>query len=205
MKFKWFTLLFAALLVLSCQNDDEKRLAEQRKDAKEKELIFNNINNGWNFTTPSLNPKTQSMVGNWGELRVFLNELNQKPKSTIGAFQKKAKTLSVKAAELNNNIPLKFNKPEIKSRIAVLTTKINSINLFINLDDIPDQKVVALVKDANDELNSLYRQMDEVVRKSEIPKESGESDMIRMLDTARAIPSTPVLPTQQSIHQQQIK
>lgn len=194
MKFKWFSFLFAALLLLSCQNNDEKRLAEQIKDAKEKELIFNNINKGWNFTTPSLNPTTQSMIANWGELRLFLNELNQKPKSSIGAFQKKAKALSKKAAELNNNIPLKFSKPEIKSRIAVLTTKINSINLFINLDDIPDQKVIALVKDANEELNSLYRQFEEIVRKSEIPKEVGESDMIRMLDTARAIPSKPERP-----------
>ena len=201
MKFTWFTLLFAALILLSCGNDDEKRLAEQRKDAKAKELIFNNINKGWNFTVPSLNPTTQSMIGNWSELRVFLNEVNQKPKSSIGAFQKKAKTLSIKAAELNNNIPLKFNKPEIKSRISVLITKINSINLFINLDDIPDQKVVALVKDTNEELNSFYRQMDELVRKSEIPKESGESDMIRMLDTSRAIPLKPEVSPYSSIHQ----
>jgi hypothetical protein len=192
MKFKWFSFLFAALLFLSCQNNDEKRLAEQIKDAKEKELIFNTINKGWNFATPALNPTTQSMISNWAELRLFLNELNQKPKSSIGAFQKKAKTLSTKAAALNNNIPAKFNKPEIKSRISVLTTKINSISLYINLDDIPDKKVVALISDANIEINSLYRQMDEIVRKSEIPKETGESDMIRMLDTSRAIPSKPV-------------
>jgi hypothetical protein len=43
-------------------------------------------------------------------------------------------------------------------------------------------------------LASLGRQMDEIVRRSEIPKEEGESDMIRMLDTARAIPPTPKKP-----------
>jgi hypothetical protein len=31
--------------------------------------------------------------------------------------------------------------------------------------------------------------MDEIVRKNQIPLEEGESDMIRMLDTARAIPN----------------
>lgn len=190
-----YVLLLAVAFLISCQDEEAQRQAAL-KDAQKKELIFSNINKGWNFATPNLNPKTQSMVANWSELRLFLTELNQKPKSSIGEFRKKAKVLSTKAKELNNNIPYQFNKPEVKSRIAVLTTKINSINLFINLQEIPDQKVVALVKDANEELTALYRQMDEIVRKSEIPKEQGESDMIRMLDTTRAIPNTPPPPTQ---------
>jgi hypothetical protein len=181
-------------MVISCQKNDEKQIIEQQKDAKKKEQIFANINKGWNFKTPTLNPKSQAITSNWAELRLFNSELNQKPKSTIGAFQKKAKTLSKKVLDLNNNIPVTFNKPEIRSRIAVLTTKINSINLFINLQEIPDQKIISLINDANEELNALYAQMDEIIRKSEIPKEEGESDMIRMLDTARAIPnSTPVI------------
>lgn len=192
MKFKIFCLLFGAVLLVSCQHDEEKRLTEQKKDAQKKELIFNNINKGWNFNTPPLNPKAQVLVNNWTELRMFVSELNQKPKSSIGAFQKKAKVLSTKAADLNKNIPFTFNKPEVKARIAVIMTKMNSINLFINLQEIPDQKIIALIADSNLEIASLYSQMNEIVRKSEIPKEEGESDMIRILDTARAIPTKPV-------------
>jgi len=90
---------------------------------------------------------------------------------------------------LNNNIPMAYNKPEIKSRIAVLICKINSLNLYINLDEIPDDKVVALIIEINIELISLQKQLDEIVRKSTIPKEEGESDLIQMLDTSRAIPT----------------
>lgn len=190
MKCHFFFILSAVLLLQSCQNNDEKRLAEQQKDAKEKELIYTKISNGWRFSIPTLNPKTGGMIRNWTELQAFTTELTQTPKSTIGAFQKKAKELSKKAAALNNHIPPQFNKPEVKSRIAALTTKINSINLFINLDAIPEEKVLTAVADVNVTLLSLYQQMDEIVRKSEIPKEEGESDMIRMLDTARAIPNT---------------
>jgi len=193
MTVKRIAFIFAALLVLSCQND-EKRLEEQQRDAKAKELIFNNINKGWNFQTPTLRPATQGSAASWAELRMFLTELNEKPKSSIGAFQKKAKALSKKVRDLNNNIPPTFNKPEIKARIAVLSTKINSINLYVNLDDIADQKVIANVLEANEELQALYREMDEIVMKNAIPKEEGEADMIRMLDTARAIPNTPPPP-----------
>ncbi len=189
MKFHYSSLLFLFLFLASCNNEAEKRQEENIKDAKKKEVIFNNINKGWKFTIPQLNPGSQTVVNNWNEWRLFLNELNQKPKSSIAAFQKKAKTLSKLALDLKMNIPQKFNKPEIKSRISVLTTKINSINLFINLSEIPDQKVITLINDVNIEMISLAQQMDEIIRKENIPAEEGESDMIRMLDTSRAIPT----------------
>jgi hypothetical protein len=34
--------------------------------------------------------------------------------------------------------------------------------------------------------------MDKIVEKSKIPVEMGESEMLKMLDTTRAIPSTPI-------------
>jgi len=189
MKLQNTALLMALFLLFSCQNNKEQRLMENAKDAKKKETIFNNINKGWAFNANPINPASQGLVTMWPEWRGFLLELNNKPKSTIGAFQKKSKELSKKVAELNNNIPMAYNKPEIKSRIAVLISKINSLNLFINLDEIPDDKVVALVLEINVQLRSLQNQLDEIVRKSTIPLEEGESDMIQMLDTSRAIPT----------------
>ena len=59
----------------------------------------------------------QVIANNWTEWRSFVNEINLKPKSTIGAFQKKSSTLSKKVIDLNNNIPLTYNSPQIKSRI----------------------------------------------------------------------------------------
>jgi hypothetical protein len=175
--------------MLSCQENKEQRLVENAKNAKKQEIIFDNINKGWNFNAKPINTTSQGLVGMWNEWRIFLSELNQKPKSTIGAFQKKAKELSKKAADLNNNIPISYNKPEVKSRISVLIAKVNSLNLFINLSEIPDQKVVALVSEINTELLSIQSQLDEIVRKNSIPKEEGESDLIQMLDPSRAIPN----------------
>jgi hypothetical protein len=189
MKLQNSVLFMVLLFLFSCQDNKQQRLIENAKDAKKKEIIFNNISKGWNFNTNPINPASQGLVGMWPEWRGFLLELNSKPQSTIGAFQKKAKALSKKAAELNNNIPMAYNKPEVKSRIAVLMSKINSLNLYVNLDEIPDDKVIALVLEINVQLVSLQNQLDEIVRKSTIPKEEGESDLIQMLDTSRAIPT----------------
>jgi hypothetical protein len=194
MKHYFFLLSICCLFLLSCQGKDEQQLMGQQKDAKARALVFSTISNGWRFTMPVSNPKTQALLQNWKELNDFNYELGNTPKSTIAAFQLKSKALSKKVLVLNGTIPAPFIKPEIKSRIAVLTTKINSINLFLNLDAIPEQKVVVLIQDVNKEYVSLYQQFDEIVRKSEIPKEEGESDMIRMLDPTRAIPTSPNKP-----------
>lgn len=189
MKFKFSSLFFIFIILIGCKNNDQQQLAEKTRDIKKREVIFSTINNGWNFNTTPINPTSAQLSTTWSEWSVFLKELGQKPKSSIGAFQQKAKTLSTKVLELNNNIPTTYNKPEIKSRIAVLTTKINSLNLYINLDEIPAQKVITLVTEINTELISLQSQMNEIVRKNSIPKEEGESEIIKMLDTSRAIPS----------------
>jgi len=183
-------LYFAAFyLVIACQKDNQQLQLERQKDAERKEQVFQKINQAWRFSIPSLGPKTQQFASSWNDLYVLTNELNQKPKSTLGAFQKKARLLSQKSAILGNTIPLVFNKPEIKSRIAVLTTKFNQINLYINVTPVQDQKVVELITSVNIELNALYLQLDELVRKSDIPAEEGETEMKQMLDTTRAIPS----------------
>jgi hypothetical protein len=185
------SVLLILMLLFSCQKEDGKLLAEQINQNKKNAVVFANINKAWNFTNPSMNSGSKTIVTDWAELRLFVTELLQKPKSTLGEFQKKAKVLSKKAAELNNNIPFDFDEPAIKTRIGVLQTKINALNLFINLQAIPDQKIEVLIAEINYELISLYRQMDEIVRKSEIPMEEGESDFIMMKDTARAIQNVP--------------
>lgn len=181
----------SSLTLVSCQEDPKIRILEHEKEAKKQEVIFNNISKGWNFNSRPVNLTAGSLTNNWTEWRLFLNELGQKPKSSIGAFKQKARTLSKKAADLNNNIPVKFAVPEVKSRIAAINTKINSINLYINLQQIPDTQIVKLVQEINTEVASLQFQLDEITRKSNIKIEEGENDMLRMLDTTRAIPSKP--------------
>jgi hypothetical protein len=191
MKLSFSTLLLLLVFLSSCQEDPKVRALGQEKETQKREVVFTNINKGWNFNSQPLNPTSSELRTNWAEWRVFLNELGQKPKSSIGAFQQKAKTLSKRTAELNNNIPIKYNLPEIKSRIAVITTKINAINLYIHLSQIPDKKIVQLVQEINAEVASMQWQLDEIKRKSEIKTEDGEGDMLRMLDTTRAIPTNP--------------
>jgi len=192
MKIKAYYILLLMVIGVSCQDDDAKRETARLKNLEKTEKVFEIITKNWNFNERPMNGETQTWLSNWSEWRNFLTEIKQKPKSSIGAFKKKSKTLSKKVRELNNNIPIKFANPQVKSRISILTTQINSLDLYMNLDNVPAEKVVALVPEINKAIASLQLQFEEIVRKDKIPMEQGESDMIRMLDTTRAIPSAPI-------------
>jgi hypothetical protein len=184
-------LCLVTLLSFSCQEDPKLRALEQEKETQKREVIFNNINKGWTFNAQPINATSRELTNSWAEWRVFLTELGQKPKSSIGAFQQKAKTLSKKANDLNNNIPIIYNVPEVRSRIEAIVTKLNSINLYIHLNQIPDKKIITLVQEVNTELVAFQKQLEEVIVKKQIKVEDGESDMLKMLDTTRAIPTNP--------------
>ncbi len=190
MKLKFIYLLSMVFVLFSCKDETQKHLVETQKDIKKKELIFSNIEKGWVFNANPINSTSQANKSSWKEWGNFLTELEQKPKKTIDAFQKKSTELSKKVMDLNTNIPIDFNKPQIKSRISTLITKVRMLDLYIHLDNIPDNKVVALVGEINVELVSMQNQMDKIVRKSKIPIEEGESELRKMLDTTRAIPTT---------------
>lgn len=183
---------FFSLMILftACKEDDKKRMAENKKDAHKKELIFLNIEKGWVFYDEPINETAEASVKTWNEFRLFLAELSKKPKNTIGAFQQKATAIANAANNLNNNIPLLYDKPQIKSRIAVVITKANMMSLYIHLDKIQDDKVVLLISEINKELASLEREMDIITEKNKIPLEEGEIELKQMLDLSRAIPTT---------------
>jgi len=195
MKFKLIALLFLLIAAFSCQDDSAIREKERLKTLEKSVIIFDKISKNWNFNTDSSTDEVASVLENWRQWSDFSRELQQKPKSSINAFRKKASALSKKAEELNNNIPEKFANPQVKSRISILVTQIHQLDLYINLDKIPADKVVAIIPNINKGLQSLQGQFEEILRKEKIPVEQGEADMIRMLDTTRAIPSSqPILP-----------
>ncbi len=195
MKNLYLYIYFIFFIFISCHKKDSFQSLDTTKDFKKKELIFANINKYWVFKANPSNPNTKEYAVKWTEWRIFLDELAIKPKSTIGAFQLKSKNLSKKASDLLLNVPEQFNVQAINSRIVVLQTKINMLELYINLIQIPDTKVISLITAVNIEVAALQSQMEEIMIKSKIKVEDGEQDLIMMLDTARALPNI-ALPVQ---------
>ena len=178
------TILVIALGLMACENDSQQQL-EAQKMAKKNEAVFKNISKMWQFNFPNARPEVKSILNGWNEWRQFEIELSQKPKSTLSAFKMKIKNVSSKADTLVISIPMEYNKPQILSRITTLNTKLKSLETFMNLEVIPQQKVAKLIPEINEEISGLYNQWNEIVIKKAITKEIGEELMLQALDTTR--------------------
>jgi hypothetical protein len=191
---KYLVSLFLLLMVLltGCKDDDKTREMQITKALKEKELVFSTINKTWSFAPRTLSPEAQKITNEWGDWRLFTSELYQKPKGTIGAFQRKTKGLVVKVETLNYTIPERISKPQIKSRLMAIVTKVKALNTFINLDRIPEKKVATLITDLNVELMAFQDQIEEIVRRSHIQKEEGEQEMLNSLNGSQPTNVPPI-------------
>ncbi|MXN92676.1 hypothetical protein GR160_15715 [Flavobacterium sp. Sd200] len=186
---KYFKILFfvgMALCVLSCGNDEEQRIAETKRAKKQNDSIIKVISDNWRFDVPAPTQKVAERITSWNEWAQFNTELRQKPAGTAkNAYLQKTKTLVKRADLLKNNIPMFFNKPQVRSRMGVLITKIKSLYTYMSIETIPAKKVIAIIGEITHEMDALQNQLDEIVRISEIPKEQGEEEMLRALDTTR--------------------
>lgn len=177
-------LLLCSLFLISC-NEENNTLNNEKILAKNRQT-YNLINSVWNLTIPNPSPTVKNDIANWNEWQQFVIELQQKPKSNLTAFQLKTKNLSGKIDSLEYNIPFKYNKPAVKSRIASLNTKVKMLDNFINLSEVPEKKIKTILPEINAEIIALVNQLEEIIIKEQIPIEEGESYILKAKDTTRS-------------------
>ncbi len=177
-------LFIFSLGLISCENDAQQKI-EAQKIAQKNEAVFKNISKMWQFNFSTPRPEIKATLNSWNEWRQFEIELSQKPKSTLSAFKLKTKNVSSKADTLAITAPYEYQKPQILSRLTTLNTKIKSLETFMNLEVIPEQKIAKLIPEINEEISGLYKQWEEIIIKKAIPKEFGEEYMLQALDTTR--------------------
>ena len=180
-------LLFGlSVALLSCEDDDKRRIAETQRTQKQNDSILKVISANWKFDVPAPDPKVAQRINSWNEWAQFNKELRQKPAGNAkNAYLQKTKTLVKRADLIKNNIPEFFNKPQVRSRMGVLITRIKSLYTYMNIETIPAKKVITIIGEITHEMTALQDQLDEIVRLSEIPREQGEEEMLRALDTVR--------------------
>ena len=182
---KYPIVLFFIFLSLVACDDFSKQNEESLKLAEKKEVVFKAISKKWNFVFPKARPEVQQVINDWNHWEQFKRELQEKPKTSLLAFQLKVKNVSKRADSLSITVPQGFDIPQVRSRLVTLNTKIKSLDTFIHLNDIPEKRVLTLLTEINEEIQGVYTQWDEIIIKKAIPKEVGEDDMIRALDTTR--------------------
>lgn len=184
-------------LLFSCQDENAQHTADLKEITQENNDAFKAISAKWGFTIAQPTPGAAAQMANWQEWKLYVKELQQKPKANLEAYREKAKLMVTRAEGLLNNMPPLFDTPATRTRISVLITKVRLIYMLIGADNsIPANRIIALINDISRESNLLLLQFDEQVRRSQIRAEQGEEEMIRALDTVRMANPDAMMPPQ---------
>lgn len=185
MRVYYIVLFIISFCALSCK-DNRKELEESQLRAQQHmDSVFTLLEKNWNFRVPAIPSDVEDEIKDWKQWIDFAEEIKLKPVASVGAFQKKLEKLNSTSNVLHIDIPEKFNKPEIRSRITVINNTFNSLEMYLNVKPIPIKKIEELLPQVNIQLISLIGKMEELQIKNTIPKEIGEEDMLRALDTVR--------------------
>lgn len=152
---------------------------------KRQDSIFNNINKQWNFNAPQMPDEVRISLRDWKEWQDFEHEITSKPLKTLTAFRTESTKLVELSGKLLNNIPENYRKPEVESRINLMITQINTLDMFMELDVIPEKETALLIPNINKSFQSIADQFSEIHIRRKIPKEHGEDQLIPKIDTVR--------------------
>lgn len=182
-----YLLVFSTLLffLASCKDQEKAQQEHTLRAQQHTDSVFSLLEEKWNFRIPAVSKKVDAEIAEWSQWSDFKKEIKLKPVASISAFQKKIDKLNTAATALQYNIPTNLDKPEIRARVTVLTNTFNNLQMYLNVQPIPYQEIETLLPQVNKQLISMVQKMEELLIKKDIPKEIGEEEMLRALDTLR--------------------
>ncbi|MCC9042263.1 hypothetical protein LNQ81_06095 [Myroides sp. M-43] len=185
-------LFLASIFMYSCKDNDQFSKDQELKIAQHNDSVYNYLTKNWSLRIPSVTPELDVILKEWKPWQELIQETKLKPVSTIGAFQKKANRISELLTSLTyQQYPEQLNLPDIKARVALLQTALNNLSMFLEVEPIDIKKLDHDIKYVNRAFRLLTAQMEENVRKAQLPKEEGETEMLEAVDTERrANPTT---------------
>lgn len=152
---------------------------------RHQDSLVRNIHELWKFKISVKNSAVNQKLGNWEEWRHFVNELTIAPELSISHLQHKAKNLVENVGKLRENIPELYDQNQTISRIALLETYVQNLDMHLEFEPINQTEITKLLENIQKSTNSLLYQFDEFEIKAKIPKEEGENQAIQSIDTLK--------------------
>ncbi len=181
---RYLLILFIFLSALTaCKK--ETIIIDPTTIERHQDSLVRNIHEHWKFKVSVKNSAVNQKLGNWKEWRHFVNELTIAPELSISHLQHKAKNLVEKVGKLRENIPELYDQNQTISRIALLETYVQNLDMHLEFEPINQTEITKLLENIQKSTNSLLYQFDEFEIKAKIPKEEGENQAIQSIDTLK--------------------
>lgn len=181
MKYLFILIIFAGFI--SCKED--KPTPIEKTTSISNDSIAKIIHSKWNFKSPKYSDDVYYVLNNWNEWRTMINHLENKPAGNITDYLKKTSDLVTMINSLPNSVPENFNNPAVISRINLLLTHAQNLEMLLELNPVPHKEVTPLLNHIQKDISSISNQFQEIITKNKIPKEVGEDAVRVSVDTVK--------------------
>lgn len=181
MKHLFYLMILIALG--SCQKD--VILEDNTESGITHDSLIQLLDAEWKFKAPEYSDDVFYALNNWEEWRMMINNLEKKPAKSISAYQKKVSDLLNQIESLPETLPEGFQNQAILSRINLLKTHAQTLDMLLELNPIPHKETLPYFNLIQKDIRSIANQFQEVITKKNIPIESGEEQVRISVDTVR--------------------
>ncbi|MGG5505579.1 MULTISPECIES: hypothetical protein [unclassified Myroides] len=179
-------LLVVGLCLTSCKKEIDNSAIEQAKIQQYNDSVFSHLMKEWKFKIPKASKELTPILEEWKPWTNLINEVKLRPVSTIGAFQKKATTLSEIAENLTyQSYPTQLNTPDIQTRYTTLLNSFQNLDMYVNLDPVNLEKVDEWLHNIQISLDDIMRMMEENLVRQNYAKQEGEEAMLQEMEELR--------------------
>ncbi len=179
-------LLVVGLCLTSCKKEIDNSELEQAKIQQYNDSVFSHLMKEWKFKIPKASKELTPILEEWKPWTNLINEVKLRPVSTIGAFQKKAATLSEIAENLTyQSYPAQLNTPDIQTRYTTLLNSFQNLEMYVNLDPVNLDKVDEWLHNIQISLDDIMRMMEENLVRQNYAKQEGEEVMLQEMEALR--------------------
>src|SRR5690606_2711808 len=182
---KFYLTLIALVVLCGCKKTTSDTYSLNEEQVRRQDSLFNNVNQKWIFEQPETPKIVQDKISEWKDWHNLLDEYTSKPLSSISAFREEAENLAKLGDKLAATVPEEFKNPAVLSRIALLNTHLQDLDMYMQLDQVPDKKIAEILTNINKNTQSIILQMEEILLKKNIPLEEGEENLYQNIDTVK--------------------
>src|SRR5690606_10389299 len=165
MKHLFYLMILSALG--SCQKD--VILEDNTESGITHDSLIQLLDAEWKFKAPEYSDDVFYALNNWEEWRMMINNLEKKPAKSISAYQKKVSDLLNQIESLPETLPEGFQNQAILSRINLLKTHAQTLDMLLELNPIPYKETLPYFNLIQKDIRSIANQFQEVITKKKYP------------------------------------
>lgn len=162
-------ILFVSWLLVQCDKKPEATsTVEQSAVSGDSVLVV--MKKNWKFDQIQYPAEAYAVLNNWDNWRIFFQNLQKRPTNSLRAYKEQVKMLLSDVESVESSVPEGFQNPRIFSRINVLKTHLQQLDMYLELNPLPLKDIQSLLPKIDKDIRVVIFQFKEKIEKDKLPK-----------------------------------